>query len=289
MPKNDEEGESEEESEFGDGDVEMEDAAPLAPPRQNLNPTVEDVEEDDFDDDEVRAVRESASSPPSRRRNYRAPIGIVEFADLDDDEIDVARELRQQYNANAEDLLDASSLISRLPRFAQQVDDVENEARPTAVQNGGDDNEERKSPPPVREDAGDAGNENLPSSPSNDDSDNEEGPAPPVRNAVDGRHDESNQPSSSNSNRDENCVNSSSAYLGPIEPRPALVLLPAHLKPARIPRTTPVRTDIARSQAPRPYRVERMQSMIASKRWLRNVRRRGCRGGALELRAQDLQ
>jgi hypothetical protein len=132
-------------------------------------------------------------------------------------------------------------LISRLPRFAQQVDDVENEARPRAVQNGGDDNEERKSPPPVREDADDAGNENSSSSSSDDDSDNEEGPALPVRNAVDGRHDESNQPSSSRYNRDENGVNSSSGYLCPIEPRPAPVLLPAHLIPAQILRTTPVR------------------------------------------------
>jgi hypothetical protein len=241
MPRNDDESESEEESEFGDGDVEMENAPPLASPKRSLNPTVEDVEESDLDGDGVEFVRENAPSPPPRRPNHGTPIGDAEFADLDDDEIDVLRELRQRYNANAEDLQDASSLISRLPRFAQQVDDIENEARPTAVQNGGGDNEERKSPPPVREDAGDAGNENSSSSSSDDDSDNEEGPAPLVRNAVDGRHDESNQPSSSNFNRNENGVNSSSAYLRCVKPRPAPVLLPAHLIPAQIPKTTPLR------------------------------------------------
>jgi hypothetical protein len=238
MPKNDDASESEEESEFGDGDVEMEDAPPLASPRRNLNPIGEDVEEGDLDDDEIEFVRENAPSPPPRRRNHIGPIGDTKFADLDDDETDVLRELRQWYNANVENLQDASSLISRLPRFAQQVDDVKSEARPTAVQNGGGDNEGRKSPPPVREDAG---NENSSSSSSHNGSDNEGGPAPPVINDIDERHDENNQPSSSNSNRNENGVNSSKANVRPIEPRPAPVLLPAHLIPAQIPRTTPVR------------------------------------------------
>jgi hypothetical protein len=241
VPRNDDEGEGEEESEFGDGNVEMEDAPPLASPEQGLNPIVEDVEEGDLDGDEVEFVRENAPSPPPRRRNYTAPIGDAEFADLDDDEIDVLRELRQWYNANVEILQDASSLISRLPQFAQQVDDVKNEARPTTVQNGGGDNKGRKSPPPVREDASDAGNENSSSSSSHNGSDNEGGPAPPVINDIDDRHDENNQPSSSNSNRNENGVNSSKANVRPIEPRPAPLLLPAHLIPAQIPRTTPVR------------------------------------------------
>jgi hypothetical protein len=108
VQRNDDESESEEESEFGDEDVEMEDAPPLAPPRRNFNPTVEDVEEGDPDDDEVKFVRENAPSPPPRRRNHTGPIGDTKFADLDDDETDVLRELRQRYNANAEDLQDAS-------------------------------------------------------------------------------------------------------------------------------------------------------------------------------------
>jgi hypothetical protein len=235
MPRNDVESESEEESEFGDGDMEMEDAPPLAPPRRNFNPTVEGVEEGDPDDDEVKFVRENAPSPPFRRRMLGAPIGNADFADLDDDGIEVLRELRQRYNANAEDLQDASSLISRLPRFEQQVDDVENEARPTAVQYG-------KSSPEVREDAGDAGNENSSSSSSDDGSDNEEGPARPVRNGIDGPHDERSKPSSSNTtNGDEHTATSLNVDLRPIEPRPAPVLLPAHLIPAQIPKTTPLR------------------------------------------------
>jgi hypothetical protein len=241
MPRNDDESESEEESEFGDGDVEMKDAPPLAPPRPNLNPTVEDVEEGEIDDDEVEFMRENSPSPPPRRWNHTAPIGNTEFADLDDDEIDVLRELRQRYNTNAEDLQDASSLILRLPRFAQQVDDVENEARPTTAQNGRGDNEDRKSPPPVREDAGNAGNESSSSS-SEDGNDNEGGPAPPVGNGIDERHDERNKPSSSNTNHgNEHAANSINVDLRPVEPRPAPILLPAHLIPAQIPRTTPVR------------------------------------------------
>jgi hypothetical protein len=241
IPRDDDESESLEESEFGDGDVEMEDAPPLVPPRPNLNPTVEDLEEDDLDDDKVEFVKEDAPSPPARRRNHTAPIGDAEFADLDDDEIDVMREMRQQYNANAEDLQDASLLISRLPQFEQQVDAAENEALPTAVQNGGGNNEERNSPPPVRDDAGDAGNESSGSSSDYGD-DNEEGPAPPVRNSIDKRHGERNKPSSSNANiSDEHAANCFNVDLRPIEPRPAPVLLPAHLIPAQIPRTTPVR------------------------------------------------
>jgi hypothetical protein len=241
VQRNDDESESEEESEFGDGDVEMEDAPPLASPRRNFNPSVEDVEEGNLGDDEVEFVREDAPSPPPRRRNLGDPIGDAEFDDLDDDEIDVLKELRQRYNANAENLQEASSLIWCLPRFAQHVDDVENEACPTAVQNDGGDNEEQKSQPPVRENAVDAGNENSSSSSSDDGSDNEEGFAPPVRNGIDGRHDERNKPSSPKANSYENGVNEPSTSLRPIEPRPAPVLLPARLIPAQIPRTTPVR------------------------------------------------
>jgi hypothetical protein len=187
IPRNDDESENEEESEFGDGDMEMEDALPLAPPRWNFNPSVENVEERDLDDDDVEFVRENAPSSPSRRRNLGDPIGDAEFADLDDDKIDVMRELRQQYNSNAEDLQDASLPISRLPQFEQQVDAAENEALPTAVQNGGVDNEELNSPPPVREDASDAGNESFSSS-SEDCNDNGEGPASPVGNDIHGRY-----------------------------------------------------------------------------------------------------
>jgi hypothetical protein len=239
--RNYDESESEEESEFGDGGVEMEDAPLLASPRRSVNPTAEDIEKSEFDDDEVEFVRESPPSPPSRRHNLGAPIGNADVADLDDDEIDVMRELRQQYKSNAEDLQDASLLISRLPQFEQQVDAAENETLPTAVQNGGVDNEERNSPPPIREDAGDAGNESLSSS-SEDCNDNEEGLASPVGNDIHGRHDERNKPSSLNANNgNEQAANSLNVDLRPIEPRPAPFLLPAHLIPAQIPRTTPVR------------------------------------------------
>jgi hypothetical protein len=241
VPRNDDESESEEGSEFGDGDVEMEDALPLAPPRWNFNPSVEDVEERDLDDDDVEFVRENAPSSPFRRRNLGDPIGDAEFADLDDDEMDVLRELRQRYNGIVEDLQDASSLISRPPRFEQQVDAVENEALPTTVQNGGDENKGPNSPLPAREDA-DAGNEISSSSSSDDGNDNEEGPTPPVRNGINERHDERNKPSSSNVNiSDEHAANCFNVDLRPIEPRSASVLLPAHLIPAQIPRTTPAR------------------------------------------------
>jgi hypothetical protein len=277
--RNDDESESEEESEFGDGGVEMEDAPLLALPRRSVNPTAEDIEESDFDDDEVEFVRESPPSPPSRRHNLGAPIGNADVADLDDDEIDVMRELRQQYKSNAEDLQDASLLVSRLPQFEQQVDAAENETLPTAVQNGGVDNEERNSPPPIREDAGDAGNESLSSS-SEDCNDNEEGLASPVGNDIHGRHNERNKPSSSNANNgNEQAANSLNVDLRPIEPRPAPFLLPAHLIPAQIPRTTPVRNrhheepSTASMQGKTYAEYDRFQEMASQRPWTRMPRR----------------
>jgi hypothetical protein len=149
-------------------------------------------------------------------------------------EILVFMDLRQQYNAAVDELQNPATSKRRSLRSGQQVDAVENEASPPAVQNDGYNSRGGSPPsPPGRDDVNDGRNGKSSSSSSDDASDSEEkGQAPPLR------HSENHSSSSPE------------ADLGPIEPRPESVLFPAHLIPAQITRSTQVRSRRRKPPSP---------------------------------------
>jgi hypothetical protein len=210
-----------------DEDSEIRDAPTRPGPRRDLKLTVEDIEEDEVTDleDDVDVGREHLRAPLPRRRSHQAPVRTAGIPGLHDDEIEIFMDLRQQYNEAVDELQNTATSKRRSSRSGQQVDAVENEASPPAVQNDGYNNREGSPPsPPGRDDVNDGRNGNSSSSLSDDASDSEgKGQAPPLR------HSEKHSSSSPETD------------LGPIEPRPELVLLPTHLIPAQITRSTRVR------------------------------------------------
>jgi hypothetical protein len=163
-------------------------------------------------------------APSPRRRNHQSPIRTTGIPELHDDEIEVLMDLRQQYNATVDDLQSSARSERRSPRFGQQGDATGNERIPPTAQNNCNDNGGGSPPLPWRGDIDDGSNGNSSSSLSDDASDNEkEGQAPPLRHS------------------ENHGSNSPEADLGPIQPRPELVLLPTHLIPAQITRSTRVR------------------------------------------------
>jgi hypothetical protein len=222
----------------GNGGVEMEDVPLPTPPRRNFNPTVEDVEEEeeegiDLEEDEGEFIMDNMRDPSPHRRHHQGPLEHAEFVDLDDDESEVLMDLRQEYNAIVDDLEDFAMLQEQLPRFGQQDDANGNEAPPQALQNDGSDFGGADPLLLVRDDVEGGRNGDSSSSSSDDGSDNEEGgQAPPVRNS-----------------EDHGAI-SYEADPGPIQPRPESVLLPAHLIPAQVMRSTPVRSRRGRDDKP---------------------------------------
>jgi hypothetical protein len=220
----------------GNGGVEMEDVPLPTPPRRNLNPTFEDVEEEegiDLEEDEGEFIMDNMRDSSPHRRHHQGPLEHAEFVDLDDDESEVLMDLRQEYNAIVDDLENFAMLQEQLPRFGQQDDATGNEAPPQALQNDGSDFGGADPLLLVRDDVEGGRNGDSSSSSSDDGSDNEEGgQAPPVRNS-----------------EDHGAI-SYEADPGPIQPRPELVLLPAHLIPAQIMRLIPVRSRRGETLSP---------------------------------------
>jgi hypothetical protein len=171
--------------------------------------------------------------PSPHRRHHQGRLEHAKFIDLDDDESEVLMDLRQDYNAIVDDLEDFAMLQEQLPRFGQQDDAIGNEAPPQALQNDGSDFGGADLLLLVRDDVEGGRNGDSSSSSSDGGSDNEEGgQAPSVRNS-----------------EDHGAI-SYEVDPGPIQPRPESVLLPAHLIPAQVMRSTPVRSRRGETMSP---------------------------------------